>query len=149
MGKRDFRRMRATIGAATLLVMIVLVALTGRIEGQSSALPLHFSSGCELDLNGDGKQDRAILIGSSEELELIVLLKTASGYQGVVVAKRSTPSVLTCQYGGVVRERRNRDGSAGQAIKTPGTYLELSQPEGATAAYVWSKGKFLEAWLTD
>src|SRR6476660_2268950 len=116
--------MRRSIGWAGI---VVLTLLSQRIDGQrgASALPLHFSSGCQLDLNGDKQQDRALLIGSAGKLDLIVLLQNSDGYDGIVLSTRDNPVALSCVYGFTVRERGS-NGTRGRTFRTPGTYLELA-----------------------
>ena len=132
------------------LLAIVMALASQRLDGQRglSAFPLTFSSGCELDLNGDKKDDRAMLIGRGNNYDLVVLLQREVDYQGIVLTTRTNPVSLACVYGFTIRERASNPARA-KSYRTTGTYLELSQPEGATAAYFWNQGEFREVWLSD
>lgn len=111
-------------------------------------MPFKYISSCELDLNGDQKADKALLIEGLNGRELLALLSKAKGYDTHVVVTGKENMFLTCKIGNEVKETI-AGGGKGRVYKTPGAYLELIKPESSAAAFFWSKGSFQEVWTTD
>ena len=111
--------------------------------------PLKYISSCELDFNNDNEPDIALLI---ETLiggrQLIVLMKTEKGYDSYVVQKDMPNMHLSCHFGKSIKET-TAGKKEGKIFKTLGTYLKLTQPEGASVAYFWDGHGFVEVWTSD
>jgi len=107
-----------------------------------------YISSCEIDLNGDSQSDVVFLVDTSRGRELIVLLRSAGGYAAQVLTAGKGHSILTCNYGRTVTETKSGQGK-GQVFKTPGTYIELTQPESSSIAFFWTKEGFKEVWTSD
>lgn len=111
-------------------------------------MPFKYISSCEIDLNGDQKADKALLIEGLNGRELLVLTAKARGYEAHVVANGKPHMFLSCKIGSEVKETIAGGGS-GKIHKTPGAYLQLMKPESSAVAYVWNKGSFQEIWTAD
>lgn len=111
--------------------------------------PLKYISSCEMDFNADNRVDIALLVETLEEgRQLIVLLKTKTGYETHVVAKDMKNMYLSCHFGKSIKET-TAGRSKGRFFETPGTYIELIQPESSTVAYFWNGKDFTEVWTSD
>ncbi len=115
-----------------------------------SGKPLKIISSWEVDLNNDSKTDIAQLVETSRDIELIVLIKTSKGYNSYLVSTGKRGMNLSYHYGNSLTETNAGKGkNHGKVYKTPGVYLELSQPEGASVAYFWNGKGFTEVWISD
>jgi len=110
--------------------------------------PLKYISSCELDFNNDHKPDIALLVESLSGRQLIILLKSKNGYEAYVVSKDITNMHLSCHFGKEIKET-TAGKHKGRIFKTSGTYLKLTQPEGASTAFFWNGKKFIEVWTSD
>lgn len=136
---------------SVLCMCVVMLVLTlcpisaGNLTG--SGVPLKYISSCEIDFNADGQPDLAFLVETLLGRELIVLIRTDKGYNSFTVSKGRPNMYLTCHFGNTVRQSTAL-GDA-KVYKTPGTYLKLHQPEGASVVYFWDGSGFKEVWTTD
>jgi hypothetical protein len=102
-----------------------------------------------LDLNNDREPDIALLVESLEGPQLIVLMQTEKGYDAYVLSRRQG-MYLSCHFGKFIKETSAGAGKKeGRTYETPGTYVQLSQPEGAAVAYYWNGRGFTEVWTAD
>ncbi len=115
-----------------------------------SGMPLKYIASCELDFNADDKPDIAFLVETIRARELIVLMKTANGYNVFVVSKGKADMHLSCNFGKSIKETSAGSGT-GKVYETPGSYIQLSQPEASSVVYYWNKNKsrFQEVWTSD
>lgn len=115
-----------------------------------SGIPLKYISSCEIDLNNDNESDIVLLVETSTERELIVLMKTARGYSAYLVSKGKPDMYLSCHFGRTVTETTagKRKGAA-KVYTTLGTYIQLEQPEGSSVVYFWNGKEFQEVWTSD
>lgn len=111
-------------------------------------MPFKYISSCEIDLNGDNRSDKAILIEGLAGRELIALIAKKKGYDALVVSTGKDHMYLNCKFGNEVKETVAGSGK-GKVYKTPGTFLELIKPESSSVAFVWTKGSFKEVWTSD
>lgn len=111
-------------------------------------MPFKYISSCEIDLNGDQKPDKALLIEGLNGRELLALTAKKGGYDTFVVATGKEHMFLNCKIGSEVKETI-AGGGKGKTYKTTGAYLELVKPESSSVAYIWSKGSFQEVWTAD
>jgi len=127
------------------LAMIPLAssAQTGAGDGN----PIKYISSCEMDFNGDGERDIALLIESSHGRQLIVMIKTNRGYDSFVVSQDKPEMHLSCHFGATLKESEALGTS--KVFQTPGTYIQLRQPEGGCVAYFWNGCGFTEVWTGD
>lgn len=110
--------------------------------------PFKYISSCEIDLNGDKKADKALLIEGISGRELIVLIATETGYDTHVVSTGKGHMFLNCKFGTKIKETIAGSGK-GKEYKVPGAYLELVKAESSAVAYIWQKGSFKEVWTAD
>jgi hypothetical protein len=133
----------------------MMIALSGNVSTHSvnpgSGQPLKYFSSCEIDLNSDREADIAMLVETVRGPELLALMKTAKGYNTFVLSTGKQGMYLNCRYGDTVMEHPldQKKTDAERTHKTPGTYLVLSQPEGASVAYFWNGSGFTEVWTSD
>lgn len=132
----------------SVFILICLSINAYSITGDGN--PLKYISSCEMDFNNDNEPDIALLV---ETLiggrQLIVLMKTKSGYDAYYVVGKDLQNMhLSCHFGKIVKETTAGE-KGGRVFKTSGTYLKLSQPEGASVAYFWDGKKFKEVWTSD
>lgn len=111
-------------------------------------MPLKFISSCEIDLNGDSKADKAILIEGLAGRELIALIAKKNGYEAFVVSSGKPHMYLNCKMGAEVKETE-AGGGKGKVHKTPGAFLELIKPESSSVAFIWQDKAFKEVWTAD
>ena len=124
----------------------VSLAQTGNGE------PIKYISSCEIDLNADSLPDIALLIETIKGRELIVLLRTDSGYRSYLLMKDIPQQMfLTSRFGVEIKETIAGLGKnkKPKTYKTPGAYLVLYYPEGPSEGYYWDGKEFKEVWLTD
>lgn len=121
------------------------------IQLESNDWRLRYVTGCEIDLNGDFETDITMVVETSRGRELIVLIRTAEGYNAFVLSKVEPYMDISCRIGKTVTETKvfSEDGSSGKVFQTPGAYLQLSEPEGASVAYFWNGSGFSEVWIAD
>ena len=135
-----------------ILIFFFLVASISLLLNSSMAgaggVPLKYISSCEIDLNGDDVLDIAILVETVRGQELIVLLQTEKGYDSYLLSDDKPGMFLSCHFGETVAETKAGNG-AGRTFETPGTFIELAQPEGASVAYYWNSSGFSEVWTSD
>ena len=113
--------------------------------------PLKYISSCQIDLNNDDKPDIALLVETVRGWELIVLMKTEKAYNAFVVSEGKEGMYLSCHFGEYIKETMAGKGHSEKArvFKTPGTYIELTQPECCSAAYFWNGNGFTEVVTAD
>lgn len=133
------------------LYMVVFLGFGSYTSAETgSGMPLKYISSCELDFNSDNKPDIAFLVETSRERELIVLMNTANGYNAFLVSRGKPNMYLSCHFGNTVKETATGKGKVeGKVYKTPGTYVQLTQPEGASVVYFWNGNGFKEVWTSD
>jgi len=137
------------LGLALPIVAISLIILPVVCAEQAGS-PIAFAGGCNIDLNGDGAEDTAILINMGKSYELIVILRLKDGTKSYVLDKSDSMRYLICKNGKEIKETDAGPGKrVGRIYRTNGAYLTLMQPESSEAAYFWSDGAFKEVWLSD
>jgi hypothetical protein len=112
--------------------------------------PIGFLGGCESDLNADGNTDMALLIDTSRGYELVALMKSSAAAKCYHLKVFKSKMHLTCHHGKQLKETDAGPGERkGKTYQTNGTYLKLTQTEGASVAYFWSGDAFREVWTAD
>lgn len=134
--------MKVCIISISLLVFISLLS-SNAVSETWTGMPLKYISSCELDFNGDDKPDVALLVETIKDRELIVLVRTVNGYNAYLVSKGKSDMHLSCHFGESIKSLK------GKVYNTPGTYIQLTLPEGSTVVYLWNKDKFQEVWISD
>lgn len=148
-------KMRVVISAGLLLFGCahpsVPLDLNGYIEGGLDGRPLKYISGCELDLNDDGRQDVVLLFEIESKTDLMILTKTKEGYNVHVVARDMRSPYLSCKFGKSITETASGKGNREEAVayRTSGAYVELEYPESSSVAYFWDGTEFKEIWTSD
>ena len=136
--------------SCAFLTAIVIIGLSMEAHGQAGiGGPVKYLSSCEVDLNNDGQSDVVLLVETVRGRELIVLLKTRDAYVVYEFTHLGALMILSCKFGRTVTETeagRKRDG---RVHKTPGTYIQLTQPEGASLVYYWNGKGFTGVWTSD
>lgn len=113
-------------------------------------LPIKFISSCELDLNGDGKLDIAILIESTYNRELIALIRNNDQYDSYVLVRGEDDMFMSCHLENELKETTAGKGNKQTIIhKTNGAYLEVIYSESSSKAFFWKNGNFNEVWTSD
>lgn len=125
-----------------LAVLMIQLGFTG------DGMPLKYISSCEIDLNGDGRADKALLVEGIPGRELLVLLAKKDGYETFVVSRGKDRMFLICEVGSEVKETMAGSGK-GKIYKTPGSYLKLMKPESSSVAFFWNQSGFQEVWTSD
>ena len=118
------------------------------LAGSGSGMPLKYISSCEIDLNADNATDIAFLVETLKGRELIVLMKSVEGYDTFLVTTGKANMHLSCRFGDSIKETLAAGGT-GKEYKTPGTYIQLIQPETSSVVYFWDNNKFREVWTSD
>jgi hypothetical protein len=137
---------RTTI-IVSLLIGLIAVNVFSAIDS-TTVRPVKLISGCQLDLNGDQIADIAELIETERGRELVMLLRTDSGYTAFTFPDTlSTDFELSCVQGELIQG--NTDGGEMVERKTTGSYLILAQPESAAFAYFWNGNTFELVWISD
>lgn len=131
----------------SVFVFAVLVSLT-TWGFTGDGMPFKYISSCEIDLNGDQKSDKALLIEGLSGRELIALIANPKGYDTHVVTTGKPHMFLSCKIGNEVTETISGGGN-GKVFKAPGAYLTLVKPESSAVAYIWKKNSFQEVWTAD
>lgn len=133
------------------LYMVIFLGFGSYTSAETgSEMPLNYISSCEFDFNGDNNPDIALLVETSRERELIVLMSTSNGYNAFVVSRNKPNMYLSCHYGKTVKETATGNGKVeGNVYKTSGTYIQLTQPEGSSVVYFWNENEFKEVWTSD
>ena len=106
------------------------------------------ASQCNIDLNHDGLLDTAVNISHGESYELVVLLKTVSAYDVHTLRISKSKMILSCVNGDSVESTAAGEGKVNK-FSTGGTYLRLTQPEGASIVYFLDGKDFKEVWTAD
>lgn len=101
-----------------------------------------------MDINGDGKKNKALLVDASDGRNLVVLTRSGCGYEAYVVAARIGNMGLYCRHGHAVVQAEAL-GEKKEEHATPGAFVEQKQPEGASVAYSWNGSGFTEVWISD
>ena len=113
-------------------------------------MPLKYIYSCEFDFNNDDEPDIALLVETIRGRELIILMKTVSGYNAFVVSRGKPNMYLSCHFGkSVIETSAGKGKGTGKVYKTPGTYIQLTQPEGSSVVYFWNGSGFKEVWTSD
>lgn len=135
-----------------IYILVILVTfnmlVTVSFAETGSGMPLKYVSSCELDFNNDNTPDIAILVETVRGVELIVLMRTANGYNTFIVSEGKSNMYLSCHFGKSITEVSTNKNN-GKVYKIPGTYIQLTQPEGASVTYFWNKSGFKEVWTSD
>lgn len=133
-----------------LLLMILIELNNIEIANTHYEINNDSISTCEIDLNKDRKDDIVLLIDTKRGQELIVLICKKVGYRAFLVVTDKSKMCLRCTYGDTVTETSAGKGKkTGKKHKTPGAYIELYQPEGASVVYYWNGNGFTEVWTSD
>jgi len=114
-----------------------------------NGLPIAYISSCEIDLDGNDKSDVVILAETTRGIELIALLKSERGYDGYILATDVSEMMLSCKYGDEVALSKVYSNEEDKVYKTAGAYIELTQPECCSRAYVWNDSEFVEISTSD
>lgn len=131
------------------LGLVSILCFSSLSQGYTGdGMPFKYISSCEIDLNGDGKSDKALLLEGINGRELLALMAKPKGYEAVVVSTGKENMFLNCKVGAEVKETLAGSGK-GKAFKTPGAYLELVKPESSSVAFIWKKDSFQEVWTAD
>jgi hypothetical protein len=132
------------------LVVTIFAFCNASHAGTDNGTPVKYITSCEIDLNGDDKSDIALLIESVRGRELIVLLRTDNSYDAHLISSNVGENMfMSCHFGKTIRGIADSAGSKDVVCETPGAYVELYQPEGASVAYYWNGSEFKEVWLSD
>jgi hypothetical protein len=118
---------------------------------EGNGTPLKYISSCELDLNNDNQTDIAMLVETVRGREVIVLLTVQPNvYKAYVIpVEQATPNIyMNCRFGKFIKEFSGGK-KKGKAYTTPGTYIELFQPESSARAYFWDGKGFKEVLTSD
>jgi hypothetical protein len=118
------------------------------VAEMGSGMPLKYISSCELDLNNDEQADIALLLETTKGRELIVLLAKSNGYEAYLLMRGNDNMHLSCHFGKSVKETCAAGGT-GRVYETPGTYIQLTQPEGSSVAFFWERDSFRKVWTSD
>jgi len=141
--------MKTYVTCLFCIFFVVVLILNSQCEAGNGE-PLKYIGGCQIDINNDGESDIALLVETLKGWELIVLLKTTDGYKAFLLSRGKPNMYLSCHFGNYIKATTaGREKGSGKVYKTNGTYIKLSQPEGASVAYFWEKNKFQEVWLSD
>lgn len=117
---------------------------------EEAGRPLKFISSCELDLNKDEMDDIALLVEAENGRELIILMRNSEGYNAFVISHVGEYEYLSCYYGDSLEETSAGKGNKETKVyKTPGAYLLLGQPEGASRAFFWNGKGFTQVSTGD
>ena len=139
-----------TFTFALAAIAFLFCSPPGTCGDPEAGQPVGFLGGCEIDLNNDGSVDTAFLIDTSRGYELVVLMnmgRTAKSYHLKTVKSKMH---FSCHYGKQLKETDAGPGKKkGRTYQTNGTYLKLTQFEGASSAYFWSGDAFKEIWTSD
>ncbi len=139
---------KSTIYFSLIFIFIGFSSVTFSESG--NGVPLKYISSCELDLNNDNEPDIAILVETIRGRELIVLMRTGNGYNTFVVARDKANMFLSCHFGKYVKETgAGKGGKSRKVYETPGTYIQLTQPESSSVVYFWTGKGFKEVWTSD
>ena len=130
-----------------LLSCLVLFSVPAQ-SYTGDGMPFKYISSCEIDINGDGKSDKALLLEGLNGRELIALIAKQKGYDAFVVSTGRENVFLSCRTGTEVKETVAASGK-GKIFKAPGAYLELVKPESSSVAFIWNKNMFQEVWTSD
>lgn len=131
-------------------IIIFICFSSNSFSETGDGIPLKYISSCELDFNNDSEPDIALLIETTKGRELIVLMKTATGYNTFVVSREKPNMHLSCHFGKSIKETSAGKGKKeGKVYKTPGSYIQLTQPEGSSVVYFWNGEGFKEVWTSD
>ncbi len=128
--------------------MILAIALTILMSSHSvqSQTPPKTISSCQIDLNNDGSLDVAYLVRDKAATALKV--KMGKSEKEIALSTRVGEMNLFCRKGSTVKQ--TEAGSlGGKTFKTPGAYVELIQPEGASIVYFWTDKQFREIWTSN
>ncbi len=108
---------------------------------------------CEIDLTGDGEPDTVLYLRSDTGQRLVILVETAAGLSASSWRVREhgvENLLLTCRHGSTLWETQAGPGKrTRKEHRTPGAFVELSQPEGGAVAYYWNGHGFTEVWTAD
>ena len=150
-GKNNNQPMKRCATYFFAVFIITISYNTNAISLAGNGNPLKYISGCQLDFNNDGESDIAFLVETLRGRELIVLIKTNKGYIAYQLAKVSSSMHLSCHFGKFVKETAagKKGKTEGRIYKTPGTYIQLTQPEGSSVVYFWNGSGFTEVWTSD
>ncbi len=135
-----------------MLTAIVFLCLNdpGVCGDPEAGRPVGFLGGCEIDLNADSNADTALLIDTSMGYELVILMKSSATAKYHQLRAFKSKMHLRCHYGKQLKETDAGPGkNKGKTYQTNGTYLKLTQLEGASVAYFWSGDAFKEVWTAD
>ena len=137
---------------SNILAFFISANISTSSYGASNATSLEYVYGCEIDLDGNHKDDLVILLNTRLGRKLVInMYKDPSSFFGYQIQDDISGMHLECMYGKIVRET-----AAGKGEKTPkdiviphGAYIVLSLPEASSVAYFWENGKFRSVWLAD
>ena len=135
--------------SVTRTVIAAFVAVIGlNVVPAYGADELNIIAGCNIDLNGDKIKDIAMVVESSGKKRLIVLIDSGNDIRATVLSSDVGKMELHCRHDREIVETKSGK-SKGNRFPTPGAYLELVQPEGASVAFLWMGKKFREVWTAD
>jgi hypothetical protein len=138
-------RISSALVSATAAVFVLGPAPTHGAEESPKCVSI-----CSADLDGDGNLDLALLIETGKRRELVVLLATASAYRAFVLKRDAEGMDLSCRRGATLKATAaGGEDSRRKVHQTPGSYLQLRQPEGAAVAFYWNGKTFTEVWTAD
>ena len=130
--------------------VIILIGSSSYAFNGTGSVPIKYISSCELDLNSDDKTDIVFLIESTKDRELIILMRTSTGYNAFIVSKGKPDMQLSCHFGKSIKETLAGKGKRESKVyETPGAYVQLAQPEGSSVIYFWTGDGFKEVWTAD
>lgn len=135
------------------LILVITSLMFLRLDlfsEKGSGLPIKYISSCEMDFNKDNEADIALWVETVRGRELIVLIKTKSGYDAFLVSTLRGNLSLSCHFGKFINETSSGKGKKDVKVyETPGTYIQLSEPEGSSIVYFWNGNGFTEVWTSD
>jgi hypothetical protein len=139
--------MKRPVLVCLVIATAFLIPVLSHAVGTGAGDPLKYVSSCEMDFNGDGQPDMALLVDTLIGRQLIVLLKTAKGYDAYVVSRGRPEMYLSCHFGNTIYESKAFNNA--KTYKTPGSFLLLHQAEGASVGFFWEGTGFKEVWTAD
>jgi hypothetical protein len=132
-----------------LLFVIFSASITWSSDGYFGS-PIKYVVGYEVDMNLDKYDDLVFLIETGEGYKLITLIKLKSGYKTYTLLNTKEKVIITCKFcKEIISTEAGKGKNNTHVLKIPGPFIEVSQPEGASSVFYWSKGKFIRVWVSD
>jgi hypothetical protein len=119
--------------------------------GQGQIVP---KSACQIDLDGNGVSDIALLLQTEFGIESIVILKEGQGRPLAAFSLLATTLErgefleLSCQHGNRVQESSVGRKLPGRTVEIPyRAYLRIGLPESSESIFYFDNGEFHRVWI--